>query len=269
VAWEPLGWKPAWLSQFDPDHKGRGPDFASAVLAHRFPHVENRGDMTRFEEWPDGHIDLLVGGTPCQSFSVAGLRRGLDDPRGSLMLVYGAIARRYRPRWVVWENVPGVLSADNGRAFGTFLGMLALIGYGFAYRVLDAQYFALAQRRARVFVVGYLGDWRPPAAVLFERESLSRHPAPRRETGEGTAPSTAPSLTASGRGVERVGESRGQDPVVAYALTAKGGSGRIDGESETFIPMTATTLRARDQAKGVDSDCAPLLKGAGRRLRWI
>jgi DNA (cytosine-5)-methyltransferase 1 len=101
------------------------------------------------------------------------------------MLTYLAIARRYRPRWLVWENVPGVLSSDDGRAFGSLLGGLAELGYGFAYRVLDAQYFGLAQRRQRVFVVGCLGDWRRAAAVLFERESLSGHPAPRREAGEG------------------------------------------------------------------------------------
>ena len=128
-----------------------------------------------------------MGGTPCQSFSVAGLRKGLDDPRGNLMLTFGAIAQRYCPRWLVWENVPGVLSSNGGRDFGTFLGMLAELGYGFAYRVLDAQYFGVAQRRRRVFVVGYLGDWQRAAAVLFERHSLQGHPAPSREKGQGTA----------------------------------------------------------------------------------
>ena len=103
------------------------------------------------------------------------------------MLTYLAIAERYQPRWLVWENVPGVLSSNRGRDFGTFLGALGQIGYGFAYRVLDAQYFGVAQRRRRVFVVGYLGDWRRAAAVLFERESLSGHPAPSRETREDVA----------------------------------------------------------------------------------
>jgi DNA (cytosine-5)-methyltransferase 1 len=177
VAWRPLGWHPVAFAEIE--------TFPSAVLRQHYPAVENRGDMTRFMEWPDAAIDVLVGGTPCQSYSVAGLRKGLDDPRGALMLVYLAIARRYRPKWMVWENVPGVLSSDDGRAFGTLLGGLALLGYGFAYRILDAQYFRLAQRRRRVFVVGHLGDWRRAAAVLFERESLSGHPAPRREAGEG------------------------------------------------------------------------------------
>jgi DNA (cytosine-5)-methyltransferase 1 len=207
VAWHPLGWEPVAFAEIE--------KFPSTVLAHHYPSIPNWGDLTKFREWPDATIDLLVGGTPCQSFSVAGLRKGLDDPRGSLLFAYLAAADRYRPRWLVWENVPGVLSIDGGRAFGALLGGLGQLGYGFAYCVRDAQYFGLAQRRARVFVVGHLGDWRRAAAVLFERESLSGHPAPRREAGEGTACSTAPSLTASGRGVERTGESRGQDPVVA------------------------------------------------------
>lgn len=179
VAWHPLGWKPRWFSEIEP--------FPSAVLAHHYPDTPNMGDMTTFKEWPDDPIDLLVGGTPCQSFSVAGLRKGLDDPRGNLMLTYLAIAERYQPRWLVWENVPGVLSSNRGRDFGTFLGALGQVGYGFAYRVLDAQYFGVAQRRRRVFVVGHLGDWRRAAAVLFERESLSGHPAPSREAGEEVA----------------------------------------------------------------------------------
>lgn len=174
--------------------------------------------MTKFHEWPDSTINLLVGGTPCQSFSVAGLRKGLDDPRGSLMLTYLAIARRYRPLWVVWENVPGVLSSNKGRDFGTFLGGLAELGYGFAYRVLDAQYIGVPQRRRRVFVVGYLGDWRRAAAVLFERHSLSGNPPPRKKAGEGSTHELAPCIGASGRGFERVGDTRGQDCVIPTAF---------------------------------------------------
>ena len=179
TAWHSLGWEPQWFSEIE--------KFPSAVLAHHYPSVPNFGDMTQFKEWPNDPIDLLVGGTPCQSFSVAGLRAGLDDPRGNLMLTYLAIAERYAPRWIVWENVPGVLSSNDGRDFGTFLAALGKIGYGFAYRVLDAQYFGVAQRRRRVFVVGYLGDWRRAAAVLFERESMSGHPAPSREAREEVA----------------------------------------------------------------------------------
>jgi len=172
VAWHGLGWKPAGFSEIE--------KFPSQVLAHHYSTVTNFGDMTKYKEWDieTNSIGLLVGGTPCQSFSVAGLRKGLDDPRGNLALVYCGILDHFRPQWFVWENVPGVLSSNGGRDFGSFLGALAELGYGFAYRVLDAQFFGVAQRRRRVFVVGYLGDWRPPAAVLFERESLRRDTAP-------------------------------------------------------------------------------------------
>lgn len=185
TAWEPLGWQPEFFSEIE--------KFPSAVLNYHWPKVPNLGDMTKFQEWNHGSIDLLVGGTPCQSFSVAGLRKGLDDPRGNLMLTFGAIAKHARPTWLVWENVPGVLSANGGRDFGTFLGMLAELGYGFAYRVLDAQYFGVAQRRRRVFVVGYLGDWRRAGAVLFERHSLSGDIKPSREAREEATGNTLPS----------------------------------------------------------------------------
>jgi len=189
VAWHHMGWEPVAFSEIE--------KFPSAVLAHHYPNVPNWGDMTKFKEWPDANIDVLVGGTPCQSFSVAGLRKGLDDPRGNLMLTYLAIAQRYRPQWLVWENVPGVLSSEGGRDFAALLRGLAELGYGWAYRVLDAQYFGVAQRRRRVFVVGYLGDWHRAAAVLFERHSLSGHPAPSRQARKGTAGSVAPGVVGS------------------------------------------------------------------------
>jgi DNA (cytosine-5)-methyltransferase 1 len=179
VAWHNLGWEPQWFSEIE--------QFPSDVLKHRFPTVPNLGDMTTINQNPiadERPIDLLVGGTPCQSFSVAGLRKGLDDPRGNLMLTFLSIADKLRPKWIVWENVPGVLSSNGGKDFGTFLGALGELGYGFAYRVLDAQHFGVAQRRRRVFVVGYLGDWRPPAAVLFERESLQGNTKPSRKKRE-------------------------------------------------------------------------------------
>ena len=179
VAWHNLGWEPQWFSEIE--------QFPSEVLKHRFPTVPNLGDMTTINQNPiadERPIDLLVGGTPCQSFSVAGLRKGLDDPRGNLMLTFLSIADKLRPKWIVWENVPGVLSSNGGKDFGTFLGALGELGYGFAYRVLDAQHFGVAQRRRRVFVVGYLGDWRVAAAVLFERESLQGNTKPSRKKGK-------------------------------------------------------------------------------------
>jgi len=166
VAWHHMGWKPAGFSEIE--------KFPSQVLAHHYPDVTNFGDMTKYKEWNlNDSIGLLVGGTPCQSFSVAGLRKGLDDPRGNLALTYLGILDHFRPKWCIWENVPGVLSSGGGRDFGSFLGALGELGYGFAYRVLDAQNFGVAQRRRRVFVVGHLGDWKPAAEVLFESESLS------------------------------------------------------------------------------------------------
>jgi DNA (cytosine-5)-methyltransferase 1 len=179
VAWHNLGWEPQWFSEIE--------QFPSEVLKHRFPDVPNLGDMTQLTQNPtfnERSIDLLVGGTPCQSFSVAGLRKGLADPRGNLMLTFLALADAKKPKWIVWENVPGVLSSNGGKDFGTFLGALGELGYGFAYRVLDAQYFGVAQRRRRVFVVGYLGDWRVAAAVLFERESLQGNIKPSRKKRE-------------------------------------------------------------------------------------
>jgi DNA (cytosine-5)-methyltransferase 1 len=180
VAWHPLGWRAAFYSEIDP--------FPRSVLSHHYPDVPLHGDFTTINAGDYAAIDVLVGGTPCQSFSVAGLRGGMADERGNLALEYLRLADRLRPRWVVWENVPGVLSSAGGRDFGAFLGGLAELGYGWAYRVLDAQYFGLAQRRKRVFVVGCAGDWRGAAAVLFERHGLSGHPAPRREAGQRVAP---------------------------------------------------------------------------------
>ena len=180
VAWHDLGWKPAGFSEIE--------KFPSQVLAHHYPNVTNFGDMTKYKEWNiNDSIGLLVGGTPCQSFSVAGLRKGLDDPRGNLALTYLGILDHFRPKWCVWENVPGVLSSNKGRDFGAFLGALGELGYGWAYRVLDAQNFGVAQRRKRVFVVGHLGDWKPAAEVLFESESLSGNIKESRTKGKDIA----------------------------------------------------------------------------------
>lgn len=173
-----LGWVCAGTSEIEP--------FPAAVVEQRYG-FENYGDFTRINRdgGPEcGPVDLLVGGTPCQSFSIAGLRKGLDDPRGNLALEYLALADRLRCQWLVWENVPGVLSVDKGRAFGSFLGVLAKLGYGWAYRIIDAQYCGVPQRRRRVFVIAYHGDCRRAAAVLFERHSLQGHPAPRRKAGQ-------------------------------------------------------------------------------------
>ena len=244
VAWHPLGWEAVAYSEIE--------RFPSEVLAHHYPNTPNVGDMTKFKEWNfESNVDLLVGGTPCQSFSVAGLRKGLDDPRGNLMLTYLAIAKQYRPNWLVWENVPGVLSSNGGRDFGSFLGGLAECGYGFAYRVLDAQFFGVAQRRRRVFVVGYLGDWRAAAAVLFERHSLQGHPAPSREKRK-----TIASYASSSFG----GYSQ-----ETGTLRAKGGD--LGGGSENLL-----VLKKDFEKQYIESDktiinalCASDAKGAGNQ----
>ncbi len=247
-AWHDLGWKAAWLSEIEP--------FPSAVLKHHYPDVPNFGDMTKFKEWDqNAAINVLVGGTPCQSFSVAGLRKGLDDPRGNLMLTYLAIANKYRPKWLVWENVPGVLSSNGGQDFASLLRGMGELGYGFAYRVLDAQYFGVAQRRRRVFVVGCLGDWRSAAAVLFESHSLSGNSAPSREKRQVT-----PTLTKECTGVSRTGHNE-DGWYIASTLTRNGAGGQNLEAGETYVstiskgfasgkdPEVMATLCATDNEK--------------------
>tara|TARA_X000001382_G_scaffold124895_1_gene109862 strand:+ start:1005 stop:2321 length:1317 start_codon:yes stop_codon:yes gene_type:complete len=260
VAWKGLGFNPVAFSEIE--------KFPSAVLEHHYPNVPNYGDMTNYKEWKnDGTVGLIVGGTPCQSFSIAGLRKGLEDPRGNLMLTFGAIIKKYRPTWLLWENVPGVLSSNKGRDFGTFLAMLGQFGYGYAYRVLDAQHFGVAQRRRRVFVVGYLGDWRNPAKVLFEQESLRGDTQKGKKKEQGTAenscngsgasgegleiPKLAPTLTGNGAGLSRPGNQWQEDswyiPTVAGSLDTECGGNKLTHQSMEnghILPEKAPTLCA-------------------------
>lgn len=245
MAWEGLGWEACGFSEIEP--------FPSAVLGHHYPGVLNLGDLTQYHDWPTTlRPDLIVGGTPCQSFSVAGLRQGLADPRGNLTLVFLGLLKRERPRWVVWENVPGVLSDQSG-AFGAFLGGLGELGYGFAYRVLDAQYYGVAQRRRRVFVVGYLGDWRRAAAVLFEPESLRGDPAP----GRGAGQKPAPCLSARTKGGGGLGTDfecdGGLIPETAHTLRGEGFDASEDGTGRGTPLVAAFSGRARgDDGRGYD-----------------
>ena len=249
MAWHPLGWEPAFFSEIE--------KFPREVLAHHYPDVPLHGDFTTIKEKEYGSIDLLVGGTPCQSFSIAGLRGGLDDDRGNLALEFIRLAQREKPRWVVWENVPGVLSSNKGRDFGTFLGALGEIGYGFAYRVLDAQYFGVAQRRRRVFVVGYLGDWRRAAAVLFERESMSGNPAPSRETGKEFTEETKDRARVGSEAVASVSPA-----VSTGARFSKTGNERVECDALVTARMvafgeystdgSASALKARDYKDATD-----------------
>lgn len=200
LAWMPLGWEAVFFAEIEP--------FPCAVLKERFPDVPNLGDMTEIKgEKYHGTVDLLVGGTPCQSFSVAGKQAGLRGVSG-LALTYCELLASMRPHWFVWENVPGVFSTNGGEDFKTLLRTFDEIGYSVAWRVLDAQYVrvdgyarAVPQRRRRVFVVGHLGgDWRYPASVLFEPDCLPGDTPPRRVKGAGVARSlTASTGGASGK----------------------------------------------------------------------
>ena len=253
VAFEPLGWQAAWFSEIEP--------FPSAVLAHHYPGVPNLGDMTKIaQRIASGDVeapDMLCGGTPCQAFSVAGLRQSLSDERGNLSLVFCELAdaidhsriqRGDEPCVVFWENVPGVLNTKDN-AFGCFLGALAgesdvLVPPGgkwanagavlgpkraIAWRVLDAQYFGLAQRRKRVFVIASARPKFDPAAVLFEFDGVRRDSAPRREAREGTAAGT---LRSTDGGCDPY-----HPPAVAFDCKASGMTGFSAGD-------IAGTLRA-------------------------
>jgi len=237
LAWKPLGMRATWLAEIEP--------FPSAVLAHHYPDVPNHGDMTKLATLVLARKipapDALVGGTPCQAFSVAGMREGLADPRGALTIKYVELADaidhvraidRKPPAIDVWENVPGVLS-DKGNAFGCFLGALAGEDselfppgkrwadagcvYGpkrtIAWRILDAQYFGLAQRRRRVFVVASARAGFDPTEILFERESVRRDTAPRRGEGQDVAGTIAGGARKNG------GYSADDTPHVTAALT--------------------------------------------------
>lgn len=260
VAWHELGWTPVAFAEIEP--------FPSAILKHRFPNTPNYGDLTKYKEWPiePGSVDLLVGGTPCQAFSVAGLRKGLADPRGNLALTFLGLVQHLRPRWVLWENVPGVLSSGKpaGSDFACFLAGLGELGYGWSYRICDAQFYGVPQRRRRVFVVATdTGDWRVAAEALSLAEGMRGYLEASEQKRKGTARRAKGGAGADGiNGTvgtlcadSHPGAYSGQDaytgrlipqafggnntsgPIdVATALTAHGGPhGRQDFASETFI----------------------------------
>ncbi|WP_367354205.1 DNA cytosine methyltransferase [Agrobacterium pusense] len=237
VAWHPLGWKAVAFSEIE--------KFPSAVLKHHYPDVPNLGDFTKIDAKTLGRVDILAGGTPCQAFSVAGLRQSLADARGNLSLEFVRLAHELAAnnglRNVVWENVVGVLSTKDN-AFGCFLaglvganspvepprrgkwarhGMVSGPKGRAAWAVKDGQFFGVAQRRRRVLVVADFGNGADPAAVLFEPESMFRDTPPSREKGKSITHPVAPSLVSSGRGIERTGDTRGQDPVVAVEWPAE------------------------------------------------
>jgi DNA (cytosine-5)-methyltransferase 1 len=286
VAWEPLGLVPTWFSEID--------SFANALLARRYPQVPNLGDMTqiasRIQQGAICAPDILVGGTPCQSFSVAGMRNGLADPRGELTLKYVELAnvidqtrltQKEEPAIIVWENVPGVLS-DRANAFGCFLGAIcgeehaiepagpkwtnAGCVYGparsVAWRVLDAQYFGVAQRRKRVFVVASGREDFDPGAVLFESDSLRRDTSPRRSPRQGASRTSSFGAASAGADpnarqeihTERVirffGGGNPESIDVSTSLLAKGAKGDFESETFSVQAITGSVSHALNTANG-------------------
>ena len=277
VAWHPLGWEPVAFSEIE--------KFPSAVLAHHYPAVPNLGDMTRFEEWPAellADADILVGGSPCQAFSVAGKRESLADARGNLTLVYTKLleaideqrSRAGRPPAIcVWENVPGVLSTKDN-AFGCFLA--GLVGEEVplqaprgkwedagvvvgperlaAWRILDAQFFGVAQRRRRVFLISvslrHPRAWACAAALLPLIESVQRNPAPSREARQGAAASVGS------------GPDGGR---IAGAVTRKGSKGSGGPAGDECYNMVAQVFAIQGTLIGRGDNAGPQGSGVGER----
>ena len=231
-AWHPLGWEASFFSEIE--------KFPRQVLAHHYPNTPLHGDFTTIQKGDYDPIQLLVGGTPCQSFSVAGLRAGLNDPRGNLMLEFGALAKRLQPKWLVWENVPGVLSSNGGRDFGSFLAMLGELGYGFAYRVLDAQHFGVPQRRRRVFVIGCLGDFGSAAAVLFEQHSLQGHTAESKGKGKEVTGTLTRGFGDRGLDLDQIAGGAYEIREVAGTITTRTGISRNNPEECVAVDTTAS-----------------------------
>ena len=242
------GWRPVFFSEIEP--------FPCSLLAHRYPEVPNLGDMTKIkaeiigdEKWRitngtdvielAGRLDVLAGGTPCQDVSVAGKRKGMAEgsgTRSSLAFHFARLCRELQPRWVLWENVPGVLTSNGGRDFAHFVRSIGECGYSLAYRTLDAQWVrvdglprAVPQRRRRVWLVGHLGDsWRTPAEILFEPQGVRGDTPPRRIAGQGFTREVGGGSEGADRPVPT--NSNGGD--VMPALTARDLEARITGQAD-------------------------------------
>ena len=244
VAWEPLGFKPVGFSEIEP--------FPCELLKQKYPNVKNYGDITQYEKWNIGQFDILAGGTPCQSFSIAGKRGGTADERGALMYAYLGIVETYRPCWVIWENVPGVLSSNSGYDFASFLAGLEECGYGWAYRVLDAQYFGVPQRRRRVFVIGHIDNRTDLAAkVLFEQQGVCRDiqtgKKQKQETSESIRGSSASTMYLAHPSASRYAEAGNvTDTVTACYGTGGGNTPLIVDSFFNVSKKTSRILKATD-----------------------
>lgn len=299
LAWEPLGWEPVAFSEIEP--------FPCAVLAERWPNVPNLGDITKinWKEEIDGAIDLVVGGSPCQSFSVAGKREGLKGASG-LMFEYIRCVQELRPRWFLWENVPGALTSENGGAFGQLLSEMVKLGYSnLAWRVLDAQFFGVAQRRRRLFLVGHLGA-ESSAEVLFEPDCLSGNPQSSREKRKelafragrsaacaGFKYSAAPRANTIGYAEEQAGTLTADwhapavlplpntalsqyGTEIAGCLTARGDSSPCADRGQNIVCMTGTQAHCHisDEISGcltahMGKDDAPVVVGGSNLQTYV
>lgn len=263
VAWAPLGWEPVAFSEIEA--------FPCSVLIQRWPGVPNIGDITKIDgRLYRGAVDIVVGGTPCQGFSVAGKRGGLSDARSGLALHFVRLVEEIKPQWVIWENVPGAFSTNGGRDFGAFVRAMDERGYHIAWRVLDAQFFGVPQRRRRVYLVGHFGDWRRSAAVLFEREGVRRH-TPQ---GGQKRPDIAGSLTVSS-GINGADDNAAQ---AGHLVATKDNRVRrmtpVEWERLQGFPdgYTAVTYRGKPAADAPryraigNSMCVPVMRWLGERI---
>lgn len=265
VAWKHLGWRAEAYSEIEP--------FPASILSRHYPDTPNLGDVTQYEKWKIGSIDILVGGTPCQSFSAAGERAGMDDPRGRLALAFSGIAGKFRPRWVVWENVPGVLSSNGGKDFSTFIESLVKFGYGLSWRVLDAQHFGVPQRRRRVFLVGYLGGWRSAAAVLFERESLRWNNQEMRKKRKYSSADPCPGI-GGGTIAFTAAEARRSGTITGSKIVSTLTSQTKRGDTEPCVAISAPTLTASNdpsrspQSSEITAQGEAVVRATSRGCFW-
>lgn len=262
LAFKDLGWQQAGFSEIDP--------FANAVLAHHYPQTKNYGTITQWKSWglQPGSIDLIIGGSPCQSFSLSGKRKGLDDPRGQLCLTYLQLVESVRPRWIVWENVEGVRSSNGGRDFLQFQIALGKLGFGFCWRILDSQCWGVAQRRRRLWLIAHSGNTPKPFNVLAEPESIGWDK--QKNSAQAVSPTLQTTFIDFSRadGFVIIEES----PANYRRLTIREGE-RLMGFPDDFTaipwkgkPADRCPESLRAKALG-NSMCVPVLKWIGQRIK--
>jgi len=237
LGFERAGWEVAWQVENDPS--------CAKVLEHRFHGVKRYGDIRTVEPGQLAQVDCLAGGFPCQGLSVAGKRLGLrKDPRSALFFEFVRLAEGLRPKWLLIENVPGLLGSHRGADFAVVLHALDQLGYGLAWRILDAQHWGLAQRRRRVFVIGHLGGRCPPS-VLFEPEGGGGDPEAGGEAREGTPSRVAASLRSGSRGTDDPDRTS-----LVFGALRSNPRNNFDPTTEARQLVVAPTLRANYERPG-------------------